>query len=553
MADVFIAYAHKDRAQATAVARLLERAGLSVWWDPQIGGGAVFSEKIQEELTRAKAVVVLWSLAAIHSKWVIDEASFAAERGKLVPVLIDDVQPPLGFRQYQSLDFRELPEAAQPAAILKSIAEICPDFAYEEGAGATQARRHPLPVRAARRAFRVVRRHAGAAATLTAASALALGGALYANVRVGALKARSDTLTTVITADQNPAPAQIAAVNEAVTALLKDRDEGAQPVVAALEAGRIDDAVRELEAEYAREADGGAEPEERVARLKQIGALVFHRDTPKAMKIYKEAYNLSPKDPLILNQLGDLHIRTNDPRMAYAYFLASSERAGAAGGDESRRLAIEAKIGLGRVNIYSSQYEDGWKRLSEARAEAAAAAAPDIEAYALEKLGALEQGRGDLRAALAYYEQALIIARAIESAVTEQSALDMIGEIAFKQGDLATAKRRTEDALQLSRSRVQKKDEIVSLNRLGKIALQEGRLEAARNYFANGLETAEKEGFWRMRTLLQEGLGDTARAAEDAPSACANYRSALANNADSPLPNASDTDRLTTAIASTCA
>lgn len=48
---------------------------------------------------------MLWSSCSIDSAWVRDEAAAGRDSGRLIPVLIEPVSPPMGFRQYQNLDF----------------------------------------------------------------------------------------------------------------------------------------------------------------------------------------------------------------------------------------------------------------------------------------------------------------------------------------------------------------------------------------------------------------------------------------------------------------
>ena len=86
------------------LAEALERQGWSVWWDSLIDTGESFRTAIENELNIAKCVIVLWSSHSIESVWVIDEASMAAEREILVPLLIEDVKIPFGygFRQIQT-------------------------------------------------------------------------------------------------------------------------------------------------------------------------------------------------------------------------------------------------------------------------------------------------------------------------------------------------------------------------------------------------------------------------------------------------------------------
>ena len=125
MARVFLSYDREDTDRARPIAVALEKAGHSVWWDRHIRSGTQFSQEIDEALKRAEAVVVLWSDESIGSPWVRDEAAVGRDSGKLVPALIDAVDPPLGFRQYQTTDltrwkgraksteFREMLEALE--------------------------------------------------------------------------------------------------------------------------------------------------------------------------------------------------------------------------------------------------------------------------------------------------------------------------------------------------------------------------------------------------------------------------------------------------------
>ena len=99
MADIFISYAREDRAQARGLAEALGAQGWEVWWDRRIPPGQDFVTFIQRQLESARCLVVLWSKASVASEYVRDEAGDAKDRNALVPALIDDVKPPLGFRQ----------------------------------------------------------------------------------------------------------------------------------------------------------------------------------------------------------------------------------------------------------------------------------------------------------------------------------------------------------------------------------------------------------------------------------------------------------------------
>lgn len=105
MASVFLSYAREDAQIAKALATALERAGHQVWWDRHIRGGSQFSGAIEKALRDADLVLVLWSKTSVDSPWVRDEASEGRDSDRLIPILIDGIRPPIGFRQFQSIDF----------------------------------------------------------------------------------------------------------------------------------------------------------------------------------------------------------------------------------------------------------------------------------------------------------------------------------------------------------------------------------------------------------------------------------------------------------------
>jgi len=104
VARVFLSYAREDADAAKSLADAVGRAGHEVWWDQHIQGGSRFSRAIDQALKDAEAVIVLWSERSVESAWVQDEAGEGRDSGRLVPVVLDGCKPPLGFRQFQSVD-----------------------------------------------------------------------------------------------------------------------------------------------------------------------------------------------------------------------------------------------------------------------------------------------------------------------------------------------------------------------------------------------------------------------------------------------------------------
>jgi hypothetical protein len=122
--DVFISYAHGDRRKAAALAGALEHRGLTVWWDRDLRTGEVWDRRIQEVVEAALSVVVLWSAEAVASPWVSAEASVGLDHGRLVPVRLDDAEPPLFYRQIQWYSFAGWDGEGEPPGIDKLVGDI---------------------------------------------------------------------------------------------------------------------------------------------------------------------------------------------------------------------------------------------------------------------------------------------------------------------------------------------------------------------------------------------------------------------------------------------
>ncbi|WP_309661743.1 TIR domain-containing protein [Sphingomonas sp.] len=101
MADVFVSYARSDELFAERVAEGLRGEGYQVWRDDELPAHRAYADVIQERLSSAGAVVVLWSADAVTSQWVRAEADVARAAGTLVQVTVDGCIPPLPFNQYQ--------------------------------------------------------------------------------------------------------------------------------------------------------------------------------------------------------------------------------------------------------------------------------------------------------------------------------------------------------------------------------------------------------------------------------------------------------------------
>jgi serine/threonine-protein kinase len=108
MSDVFISYKAEDRRRVQPLVQALQADGYSVWWDEHIGTGDEWRQTIEHQLDSARCVVVIWSKGSVgpEGHFVRDEASRAQRRHVYVPVLIDAVDPPLGFGESQATSLK---------------------------------------------------------------------------------------------------------------------------------------------------------------------------------------------------------------------------------------------------------------------------------------------------------------------------------------------------------------------------------------------------------------------------------------------------------------
>lgn len=104
MADIFLSYNEKDRDAVRRLAEALQSTGWSVWWDRRIPAGLTWRGVLERELKHMRCMVVLWSQHSVASDWVCEEAAEGRQLGRLVPVLIEPVRPPAGFREIQAAD-----------------------------------------------------------------------------------------------------------------------------------------------------------------------------------------------------------------------------------------------------------------------------------------------------------------------------------------------------------------------------------------------------------------------------------------------------------------
>lgn len=127
MIDVFLSYSSGDIEPAGRLVRALESAGLTVFWDQATPPGVDWDTWIRGKLSDSRSVVVLWSKASVASANVRHEAIIARDQGKLIPVLLEAVDPrdfPMGLYLVQALKLHDWNGDTSSEAFLRLLENL---------------------------------------------------------------------------------------------------------------------------------------------------------------------------------------------------------------------------------------------------------------------------------------------------------------------------------------------------------------------------------------------------------------------------------------------
>jgi formylglycine-generating enzyme required for sulfatase activity len=125
MSDIFLSYASGDRERVRPLVAALTAEGWSVFWDRITPVGRAWHEVLEEELSAARSIVVIWSENSIRSSWVREEVDEGKALGlPLFPVLLDEVKPPFGYRGLQAADLSAWDGAATTAGYQNLVRDM---------------------------------------------------------------------------------------------------------------------------------------------------------------------------------------------------------------------------------------------------------------------------------------------------------------------------------------------------------------------------------------------------------------------------------------------
>ena len=125
--DIFLSYAHEDQNRVLPLITALKALGWSVFWDQTIPAWMTPRHVISREIQNCRAVLVVWSQRSVKLTYVQEEAERGNARNILLPLLLDAVDIPLGFRNRQTADLTHWdgsPEAPVFRRLVRAILQI---------------------------------------------------------------------------------------------------------------------------------------------------------------------------------------------------------------------------------------------------------------------------------------------------------------------------------------------------------------------------------------------------------------------------------------------
>jgi hypothetical protein len=123
---VFVSYAHADADLVNALREALDGRGVDTWTDyRELAAGDVLDDEIRAAIDAAGHMIVVLSLAALSSKWVLKEVEYARQdpERRIIPVLLPPFRPEMASWLLGE-DTRVVTLEDGPAAIDDALPEI---------------------------------------------------------------------------------------------------------------------------------------------------------------------------------------------------------------------------------------------------------------------------------------------------------------------------------------------------------------------------------------------------------------------------------------------
>lgn len=441
MADIFLSYASEDRDRVRPLAEALIARGFNVWWDRALAAGQDYAATIERELRAAKAVIVVWTRSSTASAFVRDEASRARDEGRLVPVMLDRVEIPLGFGAFQAEDFTKW-NGGQNAPQVQLLEEVLKAklSGRDVDAAAIERRRRRLGAR-----VRVV----SVLTVIALIVGIAAGGAYIFRPPPQPTDLRAELLRLLAEGQLTP--------------------EQAIQLAEILEAGALGETQQANVSPAPSPTDNASTRSEEQASAVAISEADFSED---ASEVYRAAFaalaaHPDPQVRLAAAQMSQENARASAMQTLWAYAQANPDdplrdeiyllcgSVGEANGDPLGQRALEQATNLSPRNVEvwrmlarsydrtsrsveaqaAAQVSEAVVAQNEGRTEVAEQqlqqalpqlVAPQLRAPVASELGQIAEQRGDFDAASARYSQAYTAREQIAEHAPNSAAADVL-------------------------------------------------------------------------------------------------------------------------------
>ncbi len=133
--QVFLSYAHEDKATAQKIAESLRSAGIRVWFDQwELRAGDSIAARANQAVAASDVLLVLLSRKSVSSRWMRSElaASLSRELNSravtVIPAIIEDCEVPTQFVGRVALDLRTDREDGVQRLVEQLTAAVHVDF-----------------------------------------------------------------------------------------------------------------------------------------------------------------------------------------------------------------------------------------------------------------------------------------------------------------------------------------------------------------------------------------------------------------------------------------
>lgn len=119
--QIFISYSRQDVDFARRLMAAFGARGWTVFLDARMPGGIDWQDELDAAIDAARAVVVIWSARSMQSDHVRSEVARAYQRGTLVPVRMEAIEPPAAFARLQCVDLSSWNGADCPPELMMAL------------------------------------------------------------------------------------------------------------------------------------------------------------------------------------------------------------------------------------------------------------------------------------------------------------------------------------------------------------------------------------------------------------------------------------------------